>query len=235
MTRSQTFIALLSKAQAYSREDPVFADMALKLKAKNFTSSWGPVQVKLTAPKSHNTSRMMEDAVRFAFDDARKSRSPDALFNGEIPVEVKHRPDGFRDVPSDSYAVKDTTGKWYILISGQVTPNEQSAYNAYIIRSDHYRNALDTFKKSSKKFDEADIPSINPDSPWAISEIESAINAITKDLALAILRKSSKREIESERGRPRMSLNQRVGVNRVRFDVKFESLIRGCVREIMRS
>jgi hypothetical protein len=232
MARKEDFIKLLIKARQESSKDELFSSIANALGAE-FVGPTG-MQVRLTAPKSYNTSRMMEDAVRAAFNDKRKERYPDAMFNKEIPVEVKHRPDGFRDVPSDSYAVKDITDKWYVLLSGPVAADVPHNYDAFLLRSDHFRKIIDIFKKSSSKFDEADLPSINPDSPKAVEAIELAINDITKDLALAIMRKSSKKEFETEKGRPRMSLGQRVGVNRVRFDIKFESLLRNVISDILK-
>ena len=232
MARKEDFIKLLVNARQESSKDELFSSIANALGAE-FVGPTG-MQVRLTAPKSYNASRMMEDAVRAAFNDKRKARYPDAMFNEKVPVEVKHRPDGFRDVPSDSYAVKDVTDKWYILLSGPIEADVPHDYDAFLLRSDHFRKIIDIFKKSSSKFDEADLPSINPDSPRAVKEIELAINDITKDLALAIVRKSSKKEFETEKGRPRMSLSQRVGVNRVRFDIKFESLLRNVISDILK-
>ena len=232
MARKEDFRELLVKAQQESSKDELFSSIAAALGA----GPLGPtgMQVRLTAPKSYNASRMMEDAVRAAFNDKRKERHPDAMFNGKVPVEVKHRPDGFRDVPSDSYAVKDITDKWYILLSNPIVADVPHDYDAFLLRSDHFRKIIDIFKRSSSKFDEADLPSINPDGPRAVSEIESAINDIAKDLALAIMRKSSKKEFETEKGRPRTSLSKRVGVNRVRFDIKFESLLRDVVSSMLK-
>lgn len=176
----------------------------------------------------------MEDAVRAAFDDVRKSRTPDALFEKTVNVEVKYRPDSFKDVPSDSYGIKDATSKWYILVSGPLVIDRESSYNAYLVRSDEYRVAVDGFKRASGKFDEADLPSINPDGPMALAHIKSAINAISNDLARAIIAKSGKEAPAGEKvTRPNMSLPQRVGVNRVRFDIKFESLLRSTIRGML--
>lgn len=232
MSRKLDFRNLLQIAQNKAVNDPIFDGIKDALKAGDARNAG--MTVTLTAPKSFNVFRMMENAVRAAFNDERKARHPDALFNGSVDVEVKYRPDGFREVPSDTYAVKNIKTKWYILLSGDIQVETPHQYDAYLVRSDHFREAIDVFKKSAGNSDPSDLPPINPDSPMALKDIELAINDIQKDLAQAILRKSAKNEVETEKGKPRMSLRQRVGVNRVRFDIKFESLVRQYIREIIR-
>lgn len=223
MPRSEDFNRYLQVAQENSRQDPAFDGMMAKLQGRVSTSA--PARIILTVRRAHADFRAMEDAVRAAFGDVRKSRTPDARFEGN-DVEVKYRPGSFTDVPSDSYGIKDNTSNWYILVSGPIVIDRESSYNAYLIRSDEYRAAVDSFKRASKKFDEADLPSINPDSSRALADIRSAIVAISDDLARAIIAKSGKASPEGVKApRPRMSLPQRVGVNRVRFDIKFESLL----------
>lgn len=231
MPRSEDFNRYLQVAQEHSRQDPSFDGMMERLRGEMPPS--GPMRITLTVPRAHADFRAMEDAVRAAFDDVRKSRTPDARFGGN-DVEVKYRPDSFKDVPSDSYGIKDATSKWYILVSGPLVIDRESSYNAYLVRSDEYRVAVDGFKRASGKFDEADLPSINPDGPMALAHIKSAINAISNDLARAIIAKSGKEAPAGEKvTRPNMSLPQRVGVNRVRFDIKFESLLRSTIRGML--
>lgn len=232
MLRSEDFNRYLQVAQNASQPDTTFDGMLVALRGTS--AGRGKLQIVLNAPTTHSDSRSIEDAVRAAFGDNRKSRTPDAIFDG-YEVEVKYRPDGFSSVPTDSYGVKDIKSKWYILIAGQIKYDDENEYSAYLIRSDQYQAAIDSFKRGSKKHDEADLPSINPDGPVAFKEITTAINAITADLARAIIAKSSKSAPEAEKGpRPKMSLQQRVGVNRVRFDIKFESALRATIREILR-
>ena len=237
MARAADFNDLLKKAHVASSDVDFFGEIANALKASS--SSTAGFQIRIKAPnKIISPSTLIEDAVREAFDDKRKGRSPDALFTtsagSKIPVEVKYRADRFKDVPTDSQGVKDITYKWYLLVSGDIQLGGEGSYDAYLMRSDHYRNAINSFKTSSSKFDEADLPSINPLGVAALQEIERAIDDIKGDLARAVLRKSGGPQ-EFDGSRPRMSLPRRVGVSRVRFDIKFESLIRSYVKEILRS
>jgi hypothetical protein len=236
MARVADFNDLLKKAQVASSKDGVFSEMATALKAG--ASGSAGFRIQLEIPNAViSPSTLIEDAVRDAFNDKRKSRSPDALFTSSggarVPVEVKYRAEGFKDVPTDSQGVKNSTSKWYLLVSGNIQLGQTSSCDAYLIRSDYYRDAINSFKTSSAGFDEADLPSINPSGLRALGEIEEAIEEIKKDLARAILRKSGGADDSGDR--PRMSLKRRVGVSRVRFDVKFESLMRNYVKEILRS
>lgn len=233
MPRFDDFNVYLKDAQDKSKDDPVFEGMMKKLGGD--PSSSGPTKIFLTVPRAHADWRAMEDAVRVAFDDlGRKSRTPDAMFDGR-DVEVKYRPEGFRDVPPDSYGIKRIEGKWYILVSGPIKFDEESSYNAYVIRSSEYYDAVDSFKRASRKFDEADLPSINPNSPTALKDIKSAIENISGELARAIIMKSRDKAPEgAKEARAKMSLSQRVGANRVRFDIKFETLLRSTIRGMLR-
>lgn len=223
MSRHDDFNRYLQVAQVNSSRDPAYDRMMRSLHGE--TLSTGTARIILRVPRAHADFRAVEDSVRAAFGDLRSSRTPDARFeNNEI--EVKYRPNGFNEVPSDSKGIKDVTNVWYILVSGPIVINRESPYDAYLIRSDEYRAAVDSFKRSSEKFDEADLPSINPDSPNALADIRSAIDAISDDLARAIISKSKKGgSADGKTKGPRMSLIQRVGANRVRFDIKFESLL----------
>ena len=64
----------------------------------------------------------------------------------------------------------------------------------------------------------------------ALSQIKSDIKNIENDLRNAIWNKATGDSLPVGS----MSLARRVGLNRVRFDLKFESTLRDAIREILR-
>ena len=68
---------------------------------------------------------------------------------------------------------------------------------------------------------------IDIDSSKALSEIEDEILSLTTDLATAILHKAKGNQGKSG---SKMTLSRPIGLNTVRFDLKFEGLIREITR-----
>ena len=66
----------------------------------------------------------------------------------------------------------------------------------------------------------------------SLKDIEEQIDIIQSDLARAIFDKAS--GDDSDKTKKIMSIDKKIGINRVRFDLKFEQLIHSYVHEIIR-
>lgn len=183
------------------------------------------VSIKLNTNKRGSDSRVVEDAVREKFnDDLKRIRQPDALF-GKIPVEVKHTTSGFGKLPTDSYGLTSTTEKWYLFVKGSVKRAESEPFSAFLMRSDELYNEIRLLVRGTNQvplFN--DLESIDPASDNALREIEKEIDDIKGSLSQAILKKAKGEIRGTDDGS--MSITKRVGLNRVRFDIKFESKLR---------
>ena len=183
------------------------------------------VSIKLNTNKRGSDSRVVEDAVREKFnDDLKRIRQPDAMF-GKIPVEVKHTTSGFGKLPTDSYGLTRTTEKWYLFVKGSVDRVQDEPFTAFLMRSDELYNEILLLVRGTNQvplFN--DLESIDPASGNALREIEKEIDDIKGSLSLAILKKAKGEIRGTDDGS--MSITKRVGLNRVRFDIKFESKLR---------
>jgi hypothetical protein len=73
---------------------------------------------------------------------------------------------------------------------------------------------------------------IDNNQPTALKEIEDQIHSIAADLAQSVLKRS--KDIGRTSEDPSMSLKRPVMANRVRFEIKFESLLRKTISEILK-
>lgn len=185
------------------------------------------VSIKLNTNRRGSDSRAVEDAVREKFkDDLGRIRQPDALF-GKIPVEVKHTTSGFGKLPTDSYGLTSTTEKWYLFVKGSVDRVENEPFTAFLMRSDELYNEIRLLRRETNQvplFHDQSLESIDPASDNALREIEKEIDNIKGSLSRAILKKAKGEIRETDDGS--MSITKSVGLNRVRFDIKFESKLR---------
>jgi len=190
--------------------------------------------IKLNTNKKGSDSRVVEDAVREKFkDNLGRSRYPDALF-GAIPVEVKHTTSGFGKLPTDSYGLTRTDKKWYLFVKGSVDRVENENFTAWLMRSDSLYQEMTLLLRGTSQgslFPHQDLNSIDPMSDDALVNIEKEIKDIASSLSTSILRKARGEAEKSES--ETMSLSKRVGINRIRFDVKFESKLRKIISDII--
>jgi hypothetical protein len=180
---------------------------------------------------------IVEKAVRRAFNDKRTEHHPDAKFNG-IEVEVKHKPKTFDSFPTDSYGLNDREDKWYLFVMGEVDGTPTNAFTAWLMRSKEIfyevmvlRNHIPAELQSGGIGPQHSRLYINPNSSDAIAEIEAQINSISKKLAANVLNKSQGKSRVTDD--PGMSLGVPVGANRIRFEIKFESLLKSYIGEII--
>lgn len=192
------------------------------------------VSIKLDTNRKGSDSRVVEDAVREKFgDNLKRNRYPDAMF-GEIPVEVKHTTSGFGKLPTDSYGLTNTDKKWYLFVKGSIDRVKDESFTAWLMRSDElYREMMLLLLGTNQAslFPHKDLGAIDPQSGTALEDIEKEIGNITRSLSLSILRKA-KGQSEKD-ATETMSLSKRVGINRVRFDIKFESKLRKIITDII--
>jgi len=191
-------------------------------------STDGSVDINLSCRTQQTTGDSVEDAIRNVFFDVRKARKlhgrSDLVVDGKI-IEIKYTRDQFTGLATDSQALKVDPKKWYLYVAGDIPRAGQAgAMKAWFISSEDLYNAVSQTRSH---------PSINPSSPTALAEIESEIDTIKGQLAQAIYNRSITSQDEATP--TQMTLDKSVGVNRVRFDIKFEGLLRAYVREMLRS
>lgn len=224
MPSTRDFALAFERATARSSNYDEFGSMIRSLGGEPSAGA-KTVSIKLNTNKRGSDSRVVEDAVREKFnDDLKRIRQPDAMF-GKIPVEVKHTTSGFGKLPTDSYGLTRTTEKWYLFVKGSVDRVQDEPFTAFLMRSDELYNEIVLLIRGTNQvplFN--DLESIDPASGNALREIEKEIDDIKGSLSLAILKKA-KGEIRGKDDGS-MSITKRVGLNRVRFDIKFESKLR---------
>jgi len=236
MPAAKDFIKAFERATERSSKQSVFNDMVAAL-GGTLNGGGTSISANLDTRGKGSDSRVVEDAIRKKFKDSlSRSRYPDAYF-GEIPVEVKHTTSGFGKIPTDSYGIVDTDGKWYLYAKGSVDRTENDQFTIWLMRSDElYTEVLMLLQGTSQAPLFRNLPnSIDPSSGSALEDISKEIQDITASLSTAILRKArgdSKKAVEGDE--TSMSLHKRVGLNRVRFDVKFESLLRRTIASMLK-
>ena len=231
MPSAREFALAFERATARSSNYDEFGSMIRSLGGEPSAGA-KTVSIKLNTDKRGSDSRVVEDAVREKFnDDLRRIRQPDALF-GKIPVEVKHTTSGFGKLPTDSYGLTSTTEKWYLFVKGSVDRVQDEPFKAFLMRSDELYNQILLLVRGTNQvplFHDQALESIDPASDNALREIEKEIDDIKGDLSLAILKKAKGEIRGTDDGS--MSITKRVGLNRVRFDIKFESKLRKIIAD----
>ena len=229
MPSAREFALAFERATARSSNYDEFESMIRSLGGEPSAGA-KTVSIKLNTNKHGSDSRVVEDAVREKFnDDLKRIRQPDAMF-GKIPVEVKHTTSGFGKLPTDSYGLTRTTEKWYLFVKGSVDRVQDEPFTAFLMRSDELYNEILLLVRGTNQvplFN--DLESIDPASDNALREIEKEIDDIKGNLSLAILKKAKGEIRGTDDGS--MSITKRVGLNRVRFDIKFESKLRKIIAD----
>jgi hypothetical protein len=186
---------------------------------------------------------MVERAVRRAFSDNRSAAHPDSVFtlNGKgIEVEVKHSSQRIDNYPSDSRGLNDRTDKWYIYIMGDVDGTNQNVFSTWLMRSKELFFEVMTRRRFmspqiQQSFGSMSAPArgyIDTNQPTAEAEIEREIHNIAAKLAHSVMLRS--KDISRTSKDPSMSLDLPVMANRVRFEIKFESLLRKTISEMLK-
>jgi hypothetical protein len=226
MPKAENFVSAFSKATKDSSGDPIFQKMIKALRGK-LSESGDFLSISLDTSRGGKDDRVIEDAVRAAFnDDLGRARYPDALFEG-IPVEIKHTTSGFRKLPTDSYGLTNTADKWYLFVKGtdRIKRKRGHRFGAWLMRSDHLLNRVNEISPTPED-------AIIPSSETAADEIRGQIHDLEGTLA-NIIRDRALGKVRSKNDGS-MSLARRVGSNRVRFDIKFESLLREIISDMIK-
>jgi hypothetical protein len=204
----------------------------------------GFLEIKLdTSGLKGADHEVVERAIRKAFNDNRASHHPDAIFtlNGKkIEVEVKHSPQVISVYRTDSRGLNDKTGKWYIYAMGSVDGTSQNQFKAWLMRSKELFVEVMTrrgfmspqIQQSLGPMSSATRNYIDTNQPNAEAEIEREIHNIAARLARSVMLRSQ--DIGRTSKDPSMSLDLPVMANRVRFEIKFESLLRKTISEILK-
>ncbi len=235
MAKRSSFRDAFDEATARSSEDDTFKKISSALRAVPYEKH---LKIKLNTDKrAWSSSRIIEDAVREALGDSlQRGRTPDVLF-GNVPIEVKHKESNFNSLPTDSYGLTRTTNKWYLFVKGTIEQVPNQEMEAWLMRSDVLYDQMAPLLSEPGQIDlftGVSSSSIDPSGPNALGQIKKEIDDITGQLSSAILRKA-KGEYREIEGGEKMSLNRKIGLRRVRFDIKFESLLKKTVLEILKS
>ncbi len=240
MPTATQFFEAFRQAAKNSSTEPLFQDMLGAL-GGTLSDDGKSIEATLDTSGRGSDSRVVEDAVRKKFnDDLKRSRYPDAYFQG-VPIEVKHTTSGFGKIPTDSYGLVDTDKKWYLYVKGDVNRTERDEFTILLMRSDHlYTEVLTLLNpsgSSQRQLFRVPPGNINPTSQDALKDISDEIDKIKSSLSAAILRRAkgdAEKPGKSSGEETSMSLLKGVGLNRVRFDIKFESLLKQTILEILR-
>jgi hypothetical protein len=198
-------------------------------------------KIKLTCTQQHSSGDQIESAIRKVVGDSRKNRDPDkkridVIYKKTI-IEVKYGRAGFKGLATDSQGLRSRTDKWYLYVAGDVCQNELSEYTVWFMRADKLFDALVTRKAAKAKttvqqFLAGSISADLDDRVQSLKDINAQIDIIQNDLARAIFDKAS--GDDSDKTKKIMGIDKKIGINRVRFDLKFEQLIHSYVHEIIR-
>jgi hypothetical protein len=189
------------------------------------------VPIYLDTRGTGDNTRVVEDAIRRRVkDDPDRARFPDVVFNvppfeGTV-IEVKQTTSGFGKIPTDTYGLANNTAKWYIFLKGRVTRKKRNYFDAWIMRADHLHNAVAPLVAT------LNVNVITPGSQNSITSIAQEITTMASNLATIIDDRAQGGHMKPPPGS--MSLPSRVGLNRVRFDIKFESLLRKTITEMLK-
>ena len=196
-----------------------------------------PSIVPLTCNLQQTTGDAIEAALRKIFGDNIDTRAKgkgriDVIFDG-LDIEVKYSRNGFDGLATDSQALRSRTDKWYMYVKGEVGIGKSCDNQIWLMRADKLYWTI----REDRGIDSTAInTSIDPSSEkrkriTALTQIKSDIRSIENDLRNAIWNKATGDNLPVSS----MSLSRRVGLNRVRFDIKFEGLLRAYVKEVLRS
>ena len=184
-----------------------------------------PATIKLKCEPKHTIGHSIETGFREKFNDniAAKNRpkNHDVVFDGK-ELEIKFSKKGFTKLATDSRALRPSTEKWYLYTKGEIKIGQTANYDVWIVNAKSLYDELMNERASGGMIDIKNEE--------ALEKIKKDIETLAPGLAQAILNKAT-----GETSRQKMTLPNKVGINKVRFDIKFETLLRSCIKEILRS
>jgi hypothetical protein len=172
--------------------------------------------------------------MRAIFGDNRAKRAKGKgrvdVVVGDIDVEVKYARNGFDGLATDSQALRQRTDKWYMYVKGDIGIGVPCENMIWLMRADKLYDAV--YEDRGGISTSIDTHMTDPEGKkiQALAQIRADIQDVETSLRNAIWNKATGDNLPVKS----MSLGHRIGLNRVRFDIKFESLIRSTIREILR-
>jgi len=207
----------------------------------NSLSFNGTDKIKLECELHTTSGDSIESAIRNVLGDSRKNREKskkriDVIYQDTI-IEVKYGRFGFKGLATDSQGLRPRADKWYLYVAGGLCHNKMSEYTAWFMRADKLFDVLVARKAAKAKttvpqFLAGSISADPIDRVQSLQDINAQIDIIQNDLARAIFDKAS--GDDSDKTKKIMGIDKKIGINRVRFDLKFEQLIHSYVHEIIR-
>jgi len=201
----------------------------------------GTDKIKLECEQQQTSGDQIESAIRKVLGDSRKNREKskkrvDVIYDSTF-IEVKYGRAGFKGLATDSQGLRPRADKWYLYVSGDIVQDVLSDYTVWFMRADKLFDALVARKAAKAKttvpqFLAGSISADPNDRVQSLQDINAQIDIIQNDLARAIFDKAS--GDDSDKTKKIMGIDKKIGINRVRFDLKFEQLIHSYVHEIIR-
>jgi hypothetical protein len=204
--------------------DPFFNSFVSALEGY-YNETEGRVVIVLDLKKAREvtSAHVVEEAIRIKIGDTIKSRPKDkkrvdVVYDGK-EIECKHSLVKHKSAPIDYVGIKKTQDKWYLLTEGPMT-GDTTTLSCFLYRSDFYYEMIKA-KAAGEGKESIDIETANDAD--AILAIESEIDLIKNNLAKAILHKAKGNQgLSGER----MSLHRKIGLNKIRFILAFESVVK---------
>lgn len=194
-----------------------------------------PATIPLTCNLQQTTGDAIESAMRAIFGDSRAKRAKGKgrvdVVVGDIDIEVKYARNGFDGLATDSQALRQLTDKWYMYVKGDIGIGSPCNNKIWLMRADKLYDAVYEARGGNISSIDAHATDAESKKIQALSQIRADIQDIETDLRNAIWNKATGDNLPVKS----MSLGHRIGLNRVRFDIKFEGLLRAYVKEILRS
>jgi hypothetical protein len=206
--------------------DPFFNSFVSALEGY-YREEEGRVVIVLDLKKAREvtSAHVVEEAIRMKIGDSIESRPKDkkrvdVVYNGR-EIECKHSLERHKSPPIDYVGIKNTQDKWYLLTEGPIS-GDTTSLSCFFYRSDFYYEMM---KVNVEGKNSIDIETSSEED--AILQIESEIDLIKNSLAKAIFHKAKGNQ---GRSGERMSLHRMVGLNKIRFDLKFEGVIKEYIK-----
>lgn len=211
---------------------------------------------RVTGAKEKNSGTQVERAIRRKVnDDLTREGGADVIVDDQ-KIEVTHTAEKTKKMKVDYSGLTKSTKKWYLFIEGNINPNKQANYTAWLVRSDKLVEQIDRTPADQKihvdDISDDELAELTPSAARTgnpIKEIEREIDKIKGYLSRTIYYRSrgvgadEAAEIAHRKGeRNSTTLEKQIGHNSVRLSIAFdgpraarrdtsESLLRRLVRE----
>ena len=225
-------VSLSKSEEKYSQiMDPIIS----RTGAIDYLADSIPATIPLTCQLRQTTGDAIEAVMREIFGDKRASRAPgkgrvDVVHAG-VDIEVKYARNGFGSLATDSQALRPRTDKWYMYVKGDIGIGSSCDNTVWLMRADKLYDAVYEFRGGDTTSINTHLTDAEGKKIQALAQIRADIQDIETDLRNAIWNKATGGDLPVRS----MSLSHRIGLNRVRFDIKFEGLLRAYVKEVLRS